>query len=73
MRDTPRGIVEELRRAARCEALDLGVKVEDITASEAADYIEHLQRALGRIEAGEPDPESIARRALDPTLWVVRP
>lgn len=72
MRDTPRGIVEELRRAAGLEAVEIGVKVEDLTASEAADYIEHLDRALRRIEAGEADAREIARYALDPILWATR-
>lgn len=71
MRDTPRGIVEELRAAAQMDAVVIGVEVAEIPGSEAADYIEYLRAALARIEAGEPDPVGIARAALDPMRWML--
>lgn len=70
MRDTPEGIIEELREAARFEAHDLEVGKEELTAWEAADYIERLTKALERIRNGEADPVTIAREALDIRLWV---
>ncbi len=71
MRDTPQGIVEELRYAAEADARDIGVAVEDLLASSAADYIEHLSAALQRVADGESEPEAIARDALDPVKWML--
>jgi hypothetical protein len=71
MRDTPEGIVEELRDGARVEALELGVPAEELTASQAADHIEHLRGHLQRIAAGEDEPARIAAEALDVKLWVL--
>ena len=71
MRDTPRGIVEELRELAAEEAGEIGQDVGAMTAGQAADYIEHLEAALERIRAGDPDPVGVARRALDPLAWLL--
>lgn len=71
MRDTPRGIVEELREIAAEEAGELGQDVAAMTSGQAADYIEHLEGALQRIRDGAPDPVGIARQALDPLGWIL--
>jgi hypothetical protein len=71
MRDTPEGIIEELRFIAMTDAVGLeGIEKEDLTAWEAADYIERLSKALERIRSGEADPARIAREALDVRLWM---
>lgn len=70
MRDTPAGLIEELREAAHLDAIELGVDRAEMPAHQAADYIEHLRRALGRIEAGAPDPAAVAREALDVGRWL---
>lgn len=69
MRDTPEGIVEELRLAARLEAVELGVEPSEMTASEAADHIEYLRAFLQRIAAGEAPAPAVAAEALDALLW----
>ncbi len=71
MRDTPEGIVEELREAARLEAIELGVSEADLPGWQGADHIEHLRGQLKRIAEGEPEPVQIAAEALDPMLWVL--
>lgn len=71
MRDTPEGIVEELRQAARLEAVELDVAKEDLTAWEAADHIDHLRGHLQRIADGEPEPARVAAEALDARLWIL--
>lgn len=73
MRDTPRGIVEELREGAAVDAREIGVAKEELPAWEAADYIGRLTTALERIAGGEAAPEAIARTALDPLKWLLEP
>jgi hypothetical protein len=70
MRDTPEGIIEELRESAHLDAFDLELEKEELNAWEAADYIEYLTAALVRIRAGEADPVMIATEALDVRLWI---
>jgi hypothetical protein len=71
MRDTPEGIIEELRFIAMTDAVGLeGIAKEDLAAWEAADYIERLSKALERIRGGEAEPAKIAREALDVGLWM---
>lgn len=70
MRDTPKGIVEELRFSAQLDAEELGDVVENMPQTEAADYIEHLSAALERIAQGEADPVHIAVDALDTVKWM---
>lgn len=70
MRDTPAGIVEELRFWAKRDALEFDVDPVDTTTGGAADYIERLTAALERIRSGASDPEAVAREALDPSKWV---
>ena len=70
MRDTPAGIVEELREIARFEAFELGEDVRETTAADSADYIERLTAALQQIRDGAPDPVSIAHAALDLADWL---
>lgn len=69
MRDTPEGIVEELRLTARLEALELGIEPAEMTAAEAADHIEYLRAFLQRIADGETPAVGLAAEALDPMLW----
>lgn len=71
MRDTPEGIVEELRDAAELQALELGVAKESLTGWEAADHIDHLRAQLGRIADGEEPAKEIAAEALDVKLWIL--
>lgn len=71
MRDTPEGIVEELRETAEMQAVELGVPKENLTEWEAADHIDHLRTQLGRIAAGEEPAKVIAAEALDVKLWVL--
>jgi hypothetical protein len=71
MRDTPAGIVEELREIARFEGFELETDATEMTAWDAADYIERLTKALERIKAGEANPVGIAREALDVHDWVL--
>ena len=71
MRDTPEGIVEELRDTARVQAFELDVPKESLTEWEAADHIEHLRAHLGRIAAGEGPAQEIAAEALDTRLWLL--
>lgn len=73
MRDTPRGIVEELRAAAQLDADELCVDLAELTQTQAADYIERLEAALRSIQAGATNPAEIARDALDPIKWMIRP
>lgn len=70
MRTDAELIVEELRTWAGLESVEFGEPVEDGTGWEAADYIERLEAALRRIEAGDGDPCEIARQALDRRDWV---
>jgi hypothetical protein len=70
MRDAPDQIIEELREMARFEALEFGEPKEESMTWSAADYIEHLTKALERIHAGETDPQTIAREALDKNKWI---
>lgn len=70
MRETPRGIVEELREAARLDAIELGVDHREMTGWEAADHIDHLRGHLQRIADGEGSATEIAAEALDPLLWM---
>jgi hypothetical protein len=69
MRDTPQGIVEELRLQAAEDSEHLGEPVSKFVATEAADLIERYADALVRVEAGEEDPQMIARLALDVWSW----
>lgn len=71
MRDTPEGIVEELRSAAREDAGELGVPTESLVQWEAAEHIDHLRRHLQRIADGEADAAQVAAEALDPKLWIL--
>lgn len=71
MRDTPTGIIEELREAARVLAAEIGVPMQDAAGWEAADYIEHLRAALARIKAGEEPASLIAEQALDAMAWML--
>lgn len=71
MRDTPEGIVEELRTSAKVEALELGVPKEELTAWEAAEHIDHLRGQLQRIAEGEEPAKAIAAEALDAKLWML--
>lgn len=71
MRDTPEGIVEELRDTARANAAELGVPKEGLTEWEAADHIDHLRGELRRIAEGEGSAREIAAEALDPKLWML--
>lgn len=71
MRDTPRGIVEELREGAAADAAEMRLAKEQMPGWEAADYIDHLTEALSRIAEGEPSPEGIAKDALDPVKWML--
>lgn len=73
MRDTPKGIVEELREAARLDAVELAVPKEELTDWAAADHIDHLRSHLQRIAEGEENPKQIAAEALDPVLWMLTP
>ncbi|MDB5448313.1 MAG: hypothetical protein JWQ97_3630 [Phenylobacterium sp.] len=71
MRDTPEGIVEELRDSALVQALELDVPKESLTEWEAAEHIVHLRGQLQRIAEGETPAREIAAEALDPTLWAL--
>lgn len=71
MRDTPEGIVEELRDTARVQAVELGVSKEGLTEWEAAEHIDHLRTQLQRIADGEAPAQQIAAEALDPRLWML--
>ena len=71
MRDTPEGIIEELRRAAEGNAADLempGVTAEGMMEWEAADLLEEWLRALEAIGGGCDDPAKVARDLLDPIV-----
>lgn len=70
--DTTEGIVKELRREALKLGLDIGFDedgIDGLLCSEAADLIEHYERALRHIAAGEAPAREIALRALD---WLAR-
>jgi hypothetical protein len=71
MRDTPEGIVEELRDSAAVQALELDVPKESFTEWEAAEHIVHLRTQLQRIADGEEPAHEIAAEALDPMLWTL--
>lgn len=70
MRDTPEGIVEELRDAARVHSLELDIPKESLTEWAAADHIDHLRGHLRRILDGEEPAAQIAAEALDAKLWM---
>lgn len=70
--DTPAGIVEELRREGLALALELDLPLSEhvsLLPNEAADLIEHYERALRRIAAGDEPAREIAEKALD---WLAR-
>lgn len=71
MRDTPEGIIEELREIARIKARELGVAAETLTEWEAADLVQHLSEHLRRISTGEMPAREIAAEALDVRLWLL--
>lgn len=70
MRSDAELIVEELRAWAGLDAVEFGGPASEGTGWEAADYIERLEAALRRIEAGEGNPREIARLALDRRDWI---
>lgn len=66
LKGTPQGIIDDLRDEAEVTALEIGEEKEAMPEWDAADLIEELLDALLQIADGAPNPEAIARRAIDP-------
>lgn|GEM_PF-1695407 len=66
LKDTHQGIIDDLRDIAHFNSAELGERPETMPEWDAADLIEELMSALQKIADGAPNPEEIARKALDP-------
>ncbi len=71
IKGTPQGIIDDLREEAEMTALEIGEPKEAMPEWDAADLIEELVEALQQIADGAPNPETIARRAIDPVRRIM--
>lgn len=70
MRDTPQGILKELRKLAESESAELYEHPSHHPASEAAELIAQHIAYLEKINADPTNAQLYAREALDVVRWV---